>query len=80
MVHHETASCLHSGPAPLLSGAHGSTTEGVGGHLVARPLLSPDEAMRLPAHLQVLRSGHALALVAKLRHFADREFAGLADP
>ena len=82
-VHYETASRSRSGPdlvAALLSGAHGSTTEGVGGHLTARPLLSPDEAMRRPAHLQVLlRPGHAPALVAKLRHFADREFAGLAD-
>jgi hypothetical protein len=34
---------------------------------------SPDEAMRLAAHLQVLlRPGHAPALVAKLRHFARR--------
>jgi type IV secretory pathway TraG/TraD family ATPase VirD4 len=46
----------------------------------ARPLLSPDEAMRLAAHLQaLLRPNRMPALVAKLRHYVDREFAGLAD-
>ena len=42
--------------------------------------LAPDEAMRLPQDRQVLlRPGHAPALVGKLRHYGDAEFAGLAD-
>ena len=49
-------------------------------HLTGRDLLTPDEVMRLPAHLQLLRvQGQPVILAAKLRHFADPEFAGLAD-
>ncbi len=58
----------------------GSTSAGTSTHLTARPLLAPDEAMRLPPHVQVLlRPGHPPALVAKLRHYADAEFGGLFD-
>jgi len=80
-VQYETASRSRSTPDLLAPpGAHGSTSAGTSTHLTARPLLSPDEAMRLPADRQVLlRPGQAPALVAKLRHFADPEFAGLAD-
>jgi type IV secretion system protein VirD4 len=53
---------------------------GSSSHLAARPLLTPDEAMRLPPHLQVLlRPGQRPALTAKLRYYADPEFQGLAD-
>ncbi len=58
----------------------GSTSEGTSTHLAAQPLLAPDEAMRLLPHAQVLlRPGQFPALVSKLRHYADAEFAGLAD-
>jgi len=80
-VEYETASRSRSTPALLApAGAHASTSAGTSTHLAARPLLSPDEAMRLPPDRQVLlRPGRAPALVRKLRHYADPEFAGLAD-
>jgi len=78
-VAYDTASTSRSTP-DLLAGGHGSTSAGNSSHLAARPLLAPDEAMRLPPHAQVLlQPGHPPALVAKLRHYADAEFAGLAD-
>ena len=78
-VAYDTASASRSTP-DLLAGGHGSTSAGTSSHLAARPLLAPDEAMRLPTHVQVLlRPGHPPALVGKLRHYADTEFAGLAD-
>ena len=47
-------------------------------HLTGRDLLTPDEVMRLPAHLQLLRvQGQPMILAAKLRYFADPEFGGL---
>ncbi|MCG7360598.1 type IV secretory system conjugative DNA transfer family protein [Roseomonas sp. ACRSG] len=59
---------------------HGSTSHGSATQRLGRPLLTPDEAMRLPHHQQVLlRPGQRSALVQKLRHFADPEFQGLAD-
>jgi type IV secretion system protein VirD4 len=59
---------------------HGSTNHGSATQRVGRPLLTPDEAMRLPADQQVLlRPGQRPALIQKLRHFADPEFQGLAD-
>jgi type IV secretion system protein VirD4 len=59
---------------------HGSTSHGRATQRVGRPLLNPDEAMRLPADQQVLlRPGQRAALVQKLRHFADPEFQGLTD-
>ena len=81
-VQYETSS--HSTSTPGFSfngqGGPGSTSEGTATHLTGRALLSSDEAMRLAPHVQVLlRPGHMPALVAKLRHYADREFAGLAD-
>ena len=80
-VEYETANRSRSTPGMLAGpGAHASMTQGTSSHLVARPLLAPDEAMRLPADRQVLlRPGHAPALVGKLRHFVDAEFQGLAD-
>ncbi len=47
-------------------------------HLTARDLLTPDEVMRLPPHIQLLRlQGEPMILAAKLRYFADPEFGGL---
>ena len=77
-----TASSGSSRPAGLgtLSGGTASVSEGTSTHLTARPLLTPDEAVRLPPDLQVLlRPGKAPALARKLRHYEDPEFAGLAD-
>ncbi|MFC7557400.1 type IV secretory system conjugative DNA transfer family protein [Pseudoroseomonas wenyumeiae] len=43
-------------------------------------MLTPDEAMRLPADQQVLlRPGQRPVLARKLRHYADTEFQGLHD-
>ena len=80
-VAYQTGNASRSTPDTLASpGAHGSTSQGISTQLAARPLLAPDEAMRLPPHVQVLlRPGHTPALVAKLRHYADAEFAGLGD-
>lgn len=80
-VSYETANRSTSRPSGLLARSGGtSTSEGTSTHLAARPLLAPDEAMRLSPDRQVLlRPGRAPALVAKLRHYADPEFAGLAD-
>ncbi|MCK8787852.1 type IV secretory system conjugative DNA transfer family protein [Roseomonas sp. NAR14] len=81
-VEYATATAGTSRPAgwlPLGSGGT-SVSEGTATHLAARPLLTPDEAMRLPPHAQVLlRPGKAPALALKLRHFADPEFRGLPD-
>jgi type IV secretion system protein VirD4 len=80
-VGYETDS--HSSSAPGLlsgSGAGASTSQGSSSHLAARPLLTPDEAMRLPRDLQVLlRPQHRPALTRKLQHYSDPEFKGLAD-
>jgi type IV secretion system protein VirD4 len=62
----------------------GSTSSGEGEswseHRVRRDLLTPDEVMRLPDHaMLVLRPGRDPLVAAKVRHFADREFAGLFD-
>ena len=82
-IQYETASSGTSRPTGWLpaGGGQSSASEGTATHLAARPLLTPDEAMRLPPHVQVLlRPGKAPALAAKLRHFADPEFRGLPDP
>jgi type IV secretion system protein VirD4 len=47
---------------------------------IARPLLTPDEVRNLPQHHQLLFiAGMRPARAAKLRYYADREFAGLFD-
>ena len=47
-------------------------------HVTGRDLLTPDEVMRLPAHLQLLRvQGRPMIVARKLRHYADPEFQGL---
>ena len=82
-VLYETSSSGSSRPTGLAilgSGGNASVSESTSTHLTSRPLLTPDEAMRLPPHLQVLlRPGKAPALAAKLRHYDDPEFAGLFD-
>ncbi|MBO1081652.1 type IV secretory system conjugative DNA transfer family protein [Roseomonas haemaphysalidis] len=59
---------------------HGSSSHSSSTQLTGRPLLNPDEAMRLHPDRQVLlRPGQRPAFTAKLRHYEDKEFAGLAD-
>ena len=51
-----------------------------GTSLTGRDLLTPDEIMQLPSHLQLLRvQGRPPAIALKLRHYADPEFQGLYD-
>ena len=46
-----------------------------------RDLLIPDEILRLPPELQILRlQGQPPVLARKLRHYADPEFAALLAP
>jgi type IV secretion system protein VirD4 len=46
--------------------------------VTGRDLLTPDEIMQLPPHLQLLRiQGQPPAIAAKLRYYADPEFQGL---
>ncbi|MGB3556144.1 MAG: type IV secretory system conjugative DNA transfer family protein [Jannaschia sp.] len=52
-----------------------------GTSIAGRDLLTPDEIMQLPQHLQLLRvQGQPTALVRKFRYYADREFDGLYVP
>jgi type IV secretion system protein VirD4 len=75
----QTDSTAHSTPDSL--NGSGSTSHSRNSHLTGRPLLTPDEAMRLPQDQQVLlRPGQRPALANKLRHYQDKEFAGLFDP
>lgn len=47
-------------------------------NVTARDLMTPDEIMQLPPHVQLLRiQGKPVMLARKLRYFADREFDGL---
>ena len=49
--------------------------------VTGRDLLTPDEIMQLPPHLQLLRvQGKHTAIAGKLRYYADPEFAGLFMP
>ncbi|TNC45317.1 type IV secretory system conjugative DNA transfer family protein [Rubellimicrobium rubrum] len=50
-------------------------------HLTGRDLLTPDEVMQLPTHVQLLRvQGQPVILAGKLRYYEDREFYGLTAP
>ena len=52
-----------------------------GTSITGRDLLTPDEIMQLPPHLQLLRvQGQPTAITQKLRYYADREFNGLFVP
>lgn len=47
-------------------------------NVTARDLMTPDEIMQLPPHVQLLRvQGKPVMIAKKLRYFADREFDGL---
>lgn len=49
-------------------------------HYVARPLMTPDEILRMRSdRLLLLRPGKAVLAPWKVRHFADPEFKGLFD-
>jgi type IV secretion system protein VirD4 len=52
-----------------------------GAQHVGRPLLTPDEVRALPGELELLfLAGQRPVVAAKLRYYADREFAGRYDP
>jgi len=73
---------INSGSSSSMQG--GSTSSGEGSswseQRVRRDLLTPDEVMRLPDHtMLLLRPGRDPLVAGKIRHFADREFAGLFD-
>ena len=47
-------------------------------NVTARDLMTPDEIMQIPPHVQLLRvQGKPVIIAKKLRYFADREFDGL---
>lgn len=47
-------------------------------NVTARDLMTPDEIMQIPLHVQLLRvQGKPVIIARKLRYFADREFGGL---
>ncbi len=59
----------------------GTATEGHGEHRHGRPLLTPDEIMRLgPARPIVIISGEPPFLLDRLDYRSDPAFAGRADP
>lgn len=46
-------------------------------NVTARDLMTPDEIMQIPPHVQLLRvQGKPVIIARKLRYFADREFDG----
>lgn len=50
-------------------------------NVTGRDLLTPDEIMQLPEHIQLLRiQGQPTALAQKLRYYDEPEFAGLFEP
>lgn len=56
---------------------HGTSTTP---HLVARPLLTPDEVLRIGEdRMLLLRPGRAPLAPWKVRYYADPEFRGLYD-
>ncbi|WP_238991751.1 type IV secretory system conjugative DNA transfer family protein [Gemmobacter caeruleus] len=47
-------------------------------NVTARDLMTPDEIMQLPPHVELLRvQGKPVIIAKKLRYFADKEFDGL---
>jgi type IV secretion system protein VirD4 len=47
-------------------------------NVTARDLMTPDEIMQIPPHVQLLRvQGKPVIIARKLRYFADKEFDGL---
>jgi type IV secretion system protein VirD4 len=50
-------------------------------NVTARDLMTPDEIMQIPPHVQLLRvQGKPVIIARKLRYFADKEFDGLYPP
>jgi type IV secretion system protein VirD4 len=73
---------MNSGSTTSLRGGSSSSGDGESWseQRVRRDLLTPDEVIRIPDHmLLVLRPGRDPLLAGKVRHYADREFAGLFD-
>jgi len=72
----------NTGSTASLKGGSSSSGEGASWseQRVRRDLLTPDEVMRLADHMMLLlRPGRAPLIAGKVRHYADREFAGLFD-
>ena len=47
-------------------------------NVTARDLMTPDEIMQIPPHVELLRvQGKPVIIARKLRYFADKEFDGL---
>ena len=79
-VGYQTENHSVSTPGFSFQGGSGSTTHGTSNSLTGRPLAAPDELMRMHASRQILlRPGEKPALVSKIRHYEDAEFAGLYD-
>lgn len=75
----EYASRSTSHPMGFGDGAKASESYSV--HVSARRLATPDEIMLMPPdNLLLLRQGEHPLAVKKIRYYAEREFAGLADP
>lgn len=75
-------SSMNTGSTASLKGGSSSSGEGESWseQRVRRDLLTPDEVMRLPDHMMlILRPGRDPLVAGKVRHYADREFAGLFD-
>jgi type IV secretory pathway TraG/TraD family ATPase VirD4 len=71
-----------AGSTASLKGGSSSSGEGASWNeqRVRRDLLTPDEVMRLADHtMLVLRPSRDPLVAVKVRHDADREFAGLFD-
>lgn len=72
----------NEGSTSSLKGGSSSSGEGQSWseQRVRRDLVTPDEVLRLPENwMLLLRPGHNPLIAGKVRHYADREFAGLFD-
>ena len=50
-------------------------------NVTARDLMTPDEIMQIPPHVQLLRvQGQPMMVAQKIRYFADKEFKGRYAP
>ena len=75
-----TSTNVSSSSSGLLGSSSRSSGSSRSINVTGRPLLSPDETMRMHESRQILlRLGQLPALVGKLRHYQDAEFAGLFD-
>lgn len=80
-ISYETTSTnVSSSSSGLFGGSSSSSGSSRSINVTGRPLLTPDETMRMHESRQILlRPGQLPALVGKLRHYQDAEFAGLFD-